>query len=256
MRRAFGPSRRRSSICKRSLAMRAGTARAQFGTKEHTEVIPTAGFTPTGPRCSAYFNEGYTYFQVSQPRNPATFVASTATFPSARRSTQVCAFVRDDDPAGEVQLRLLRRSSSATVAAGSHRGDPRQRESGRRGDAPLRSALRHSARGHDDPGRRRRRRRSHVARIPRPTASPSVCRSSDKLAFGGALVKWQRRQRSPAPVTATFSDVPTDFLFFRAIESAGGVGDHERLRDAGQLLPQRQRHPRRDRGVSGEGARL
>lgn len=48
-------------------------------------------------------------------------------------------------------------------------------------------------------------------------------KASSNLAFGGAHIKWQR-QKKPAPVTNTFGDVPTDYLFFRAIENLAAAG--------------------------------
>jgi S-layer family protein len=45
---------------------------------------------------------------------------------------------------------------------------------------------------------------------------------SDK-AFGGVNV-WYRLQMSPAPATATFADVPTNYLYFRAIEALAASG--------------------------------
>ncbi len=41
--------------------------------------------------------------------------------------------------------------------------------------------------------------------------------------FGGANV-WYRLQMSPAPATATFGDVPTNHLYFRAIEALAAAG--------------------------------
>ena len=42
-------------------------------------------------------------------------------------------------------------------------------------------------------------------------------------AFGGAVITWLRTV-SPAPATATFGDVPTNFLYFRAIEALAASG--------------------------------
>ena len=41
--------------------------------------------------------------------------------------------------------------------------------------------------------------------------------------FGGINV-WYRLQMSPAPATATFADVPTNYLYFRAIEALAASG--------------------------------
>jgi hypothetical protein len=41
--------------------------------------------------------------------------------------------------------------------------------------------------------------------------------------FGGAVITWLRTV-SPAPATATFGDVPTNFLYFRAIEALAASG--------------------------------
>ena len=43
------------------------------------------------------------------------------------------------------------------------------------------------------------------------------------LAFGGAVITWLRTV-SPAPASATFGDVPTNFLYFRAIEALAASG--------------------------------
>jgi hypothetical protein len=50
----------------------------------------------------------------------------------------------------------------------------------------------------------------------------SALSSIDK-SFGGVNV-WYRLQMSPAPATATFGDVPTNFLYFRAIEALAASG--------------------------------
>jgi S-layer family protein len=42
-------------------------------------------------------------------------------------------------------------------------------------------------------------------------------------AFGGAVITWLRTV-SPAPATATFGDVPTNFVYFRAIEALAASG--------------------------------
>ncbi len=44
-----------------------------------------------------------------------------------------------------------------------------------------------------------------------------------QVGFGGAVVTWLR-QVSPAPGVATFVDVPTNFLYFRAIEALNASG--------------------------------
>lgn len=41
--------------------------------------------------------------------------------------------------------------------------------------------------------------------------------------FGGAVITWLRTV-SPAPASATFGDVPTNFLYFRAIEALAASG--------------------------------
>ncbi len=43
------------------------------------------------------------------------------------------------------------------------------------------------------------------------------------VTFGGAVITWLRTV-SPAPATATFGDVPTNFLYFRAIEALAASG--------------------------------
>jgi len=47
--------------------------------------------------------------------------------------------------------------------------------------------------------------------------------ASGKRALGGANV-WYRLQMSPAPLTATFADVPTSHSYFRAIEALAASG--------------------------------
>jgi hypothetical protein len=44
-----------------------------------------------------------------------------------------------------------------------------------------------------------------------------------QTAFGGAVITWLRTV-SPAPGAATFGDVPTNFLYFRAIEALAASG--------------------------------
>jgi hypothetical protein len=41
--------------------------------------------------------------------------------------------------------------------------------------------------------------------------------------FGGAVITWLRTV-SPAPATPTFGDVPTNFLYFRAIQALAASG--------------------------------
>ena len=43
------------------------------------------------------------------------------------------------------------------------------------------------------------------------------------VTFGGAVITWLRTI-SPAPASATFGDVPTNFLYFRAIEALAASG--------------------------------
>jgi hypothetical protein len=47
--------------------------------------------------------------------------------------------------------------------------------------------------------------------------------SSDSIRWGAAEITWLR-QVSPAPAAATFGDVPTNFLYFRAIEALAASG--------------------------------
>jgi hypothetical protein len=53
--------------------------------------------------------------------------------------------------------------------------------------------------------------------------SNAVWNGADARAFGGVNV-WYRLQMSPAPATATFGDVPTNFVYFRAIEALAASG--------------------------------
>jgi len=195
----------------------AGTARAQFGTKELTEVIPTANFTPTAT-VFTYGNEGYTYFQVING-NPATFVASTG-LPVGAKVNEVCAFIRDDDPAGEVLLdfsviELGDSSTNPTVvnlvnASSGAAATPHYQILC--GTPPANTTIRAFGDADGD---------SHSAYLSYRIAVS--LKASGDLSFGGALVRWQRQQ-APAPAVATFADVPTNFLFFRAIENLAAAG--------------------------------
>jgi hypothetical protein len=51
----------------------------------------------------------------------------------------------------------------------------------------------------------------------------SVGMGGGQTGFGGAVITWLRTV-SPAPATATFADVPTNFLYFRAIEALAASG--------------------------------
>ncbi|HEY7111777.1 MAG TPA: S-layer homology domain-containing protein [Thermoanaerobaculia bacterium] len=53
--------------------------------------------------------------------------------------------------------------------------------------------------------------------------SNAVWNGAEARAFGGVNV-WYRLQMSPAPATATFGDVPKNFLYFRAIEALAASG--------------------------------
>lgn len=195
----------------------AGTARAQFGTKELTTVIPTASFTPTAT-VFTYGNEGFTYFQVING-NPATFVAS-AGLPVGAQVNQVCAFVRDDDPTEEVGLvfSVVELGDAATnptevslVIAGSG-GAAMPHYELLCGTPPANTTIRAFGDADGD---------GHSAYLSYRISV--ILKASGNLAFGGAVVKWQRQQ-APAPAVATFADVPTNFLFFRAIENLAAAG--------------------------------
>ncbi|MGE5276432.1 MAG: S-layer homology domain-containing protein [Acidobacteriota bacterium] len=51
----------------------------------------------------------------------------------------------------------------------------------------------------------------------------SVSFGGGQTGFGGAVITWLRTV-SPAPASATFGDVPTNFLYFRAIEALAASG--------------------------------
>ena len=195
----------------------AAAARAQFGTKELTTVIPTSSFQPTSS-AFGYFNEGFTYYQVSSG-NPATFISSVGV-PVGGRINQVCVLVRDDDPAAEVLFDF------AAIELGGGATGPTLTALGGLGSgggqtphyttlcvAPT-STTTVRAFGDADG--------DHVNQYLSYRVAVSL-KASANLAFGGAYVKWQRQQ-APAPVTNTFADVPTDFIFFRAIENLAAAG--------------------------------
>ena len=195
----------------------AGTARAQFGTKELTTIIPTASFAPTAT-VFTYGNEGNTYYQVING-NPATFVAA-ADLPVGAKVNQVCAFVRDDDPTDEVGLvfSVLELGDAGTsptdvslVIAGSGVAETPHYEM-LCGTPPANTTIRAFGDANTD---------GHSAYLSYRISV--ILKASGNLAFGGALIKWQRQQ-APAPAVATFADVPTNFLFFRAIENLAAAG--------------------------------
>jgi hypothetical protein len=195
----------------------AAAGRAQFGTKELTTVIPTSSFQPSSS-AFGYFNEGFTYYQVTSG-NPAIFIAPVDV-PVGGRVNQVCALVRDDDAAGEVLIDF-----SAVELGGAATG-PSVTALGSLGSGgsqtphyeslcvapPLNTTVRAFGDADGD----------HVNQYLSYRIAISL-KASSNLAFGGAFVKWQRQQAS-APVTNTFADVPTDFLFFRAIENLAAAG--------------------------------
>lgn len=206
---------------------------AQFGNKEQTTIIPTAEFLAQSSGIG-YFNEGFTYLQVdsSPGLNPGVFLADPHV-PVGGVVTQVCAFVRDDDPAGNVQVEL------SVIELGDASGGPSlvPLGSASTGGAatphydllcftpPAGTTIRAVGDPDGDATSRYLQYRIAVTLL-----------VSNKLAFGGALVKWHR-QLSPAPLTATFSDVPTDFLFFRAIEALGASGITSGCATPGQFCP-------------------
>ncbi|MGE5276435.1 MAG: S-layer homology domain-containing protein, partial [Acidobacteriota bacterium] len=51
----------------------------------------------------------------------------------------------------------------------------------------------------------------------------STTAANSSVEFGGAVITWLRTV-SPAPAAATFADVPTNFLYFRAIEALAASG--------------------------------
>jgi hypothetical protein len=189
---------------------------AQFGTKELTTVIPTSSFA-AGSTNFTYFNEGFTYYQVISG-NPANFFASTE-LPVGSKVNQVCALVRDDDAAAEVSMDFavieLQGNPGPSLTALGNVGS---------GGAatphytticvtpPANTTIRAFADADGDLT-------SHYLSY---RISVSL-KASNNLAFGGAVLKWQRQQ-APAPAVATFADVPTDFLFFRAIENLAAAG--------------------------------
>jgi hypothetical protein len=190
---------------------------AQFGTKELTTVIPTSSFQPSSS-AFGYFNEGFTYYQVTSG-NPAIFIAPVSV-PVGGRVNQVCALIRDDDPSGEVSIDF-----SAVELGGAAPGPSvtalGSLSSGG-GQTPHYQSLcvappaNTTVRAFGDADG------DHVNQFLSYRIAISLKASTD-LAFGGAYVKWQRQQ-GPAPVTHTFADVPTDFLFFRAIENLAAAG--------------------------------
>jgi hypothetical protein len=190
---------------------------AQFGTKELTTVLPTSAFQPSSS-AFGYFNEGFTYYQVSSG-NPATFI-SPIQIPVGAKVNQVCALVRDDDPAAEVLLDF------GAIELGGGPTGPTLTALGSLGSGggqtphfttlcvspPANTTVRAFGDADGD----------HVDQFLSYRIAVSL-KASSNLAFGGAFVRWQRQQ-APAPAVNTFADVPTNFLFFRAIENLAAAG--------------------------------
>jgi hypothetical protein len=190
---------------------------AQFGTKELTAVIPTADFLAQSTAFT-YFNEGFTYLQVTAG-NPATFLADSH-LPVGAKVNQVCALVRDDDATGEVFLDF------SVIELGGAAPGPSVTPLGNAGSGgaatphysvlcvtpPANTAIRAFGDADGDTTAQYLSYRIGVS-----------LKASNNLSFGGAIVKWQRQQ-APAPAAATFADVPTNFLFFRAIENLAAAG--------------------------------
>ncbi len=190
--------------------------RAQFGTVELTTVIPTEQFAPNGTSLT-FFNEGFTYIQATSG-NPATFFASTGLPPGAKVN-QFCLIYRDNDAVANVNMDLaVIEFGNATNGGPSLTALGSVSSTGSPGydvvcaTPTLSTTVRAFADGDGDGKSSFLSYRVSVSMV-----------ASDELAFGGVAIKWQRQQ-APAPAVATFADVPTNFLFFRAIENLAAAG--------------------------------
>lgn len=195
-------------------------ARAQFGTKELTTVIPTAAFVPQSSSIQ-FANVGFTYFQ-NLGAASALFLAD-AKLPVGAKVNSVCVAARDDDATAGVGFDF------AAIELGDTGHDPTFTSilSGGTGvaetpgyklvcvDAPANTTIRAfgDADGDGSPSYL-----SYRIAVVLPPFNAAA-----NVSFGGAIVKWQRQQ-APAPLTATFGDVPTNYLFFRAIENLAASG--------------------------------
>jgi hypothetical protein len=191
--------------------------RAQFGTMEISTVLPTAAFHPQGTGFT-YINEGFTYLQVTGT-SAGTFLAST-NLPAGAKLNQVCAFAKDNSNSGEVLVDF------SVIELGEDAVSP-----------TLTSLVQNTTGVADAPGYTLLCATPPADTIIRFFGNPDgsgpnrwlsyrisvAFPASPGLSFGGALLKWQRVQ-APAPAVATFSDVPTNFLFFRAIENLAASG--------------------------------
>ncbi len=198
------------------LLLAASPAAAQFGTVELSTVIPTAAFNPQGTAIT-YINEGFTYYQVTGA-TAGTFLAGT-TLPAGAKVNQVCAFAKDTSNSGEVLVDF------SVIELGD-------------GNAPTVTVIAQETTGiAETPGYMLVCAQMPPDTIIRSFGNPDATGGNSwlsyrvsvslapapGLSFGGALIKWQRVQ-APAPGVATFVDVPTTFLFFRAIENLAAAG--------------------------------
>jgi hypothetical protein len=213
MRRANLPS---PALCLIALLLAAPVPLyGQFGTKELSTVIPTASFTPAASAIS-YFNEGFTYFQVTVG-NPAVFLGPL-NLPAGAKLNQICGFIRDDDAANDVTVDVAVVELGDAAAAPNVTNLATVTSSGTPHyqllcvNPPANTTIRAFGDGDGAGGNAYLSYRVAV-----------TLKASAQLALGGALVKWQRQQ-APAPAVATFGDVPTNFLFFRAIENLAAAG--------------------------------
>jgi hypothetical protein len=213
MRRANRPS---PALCLIALLFAAPVPLyGQFGTKELSTVIPSASFMP-GASAHTYFNEGFTYFQATAG-NPAVFLGPL-NLPAGAKLNQVCGFIRDDDATNDVtvDVAVIELGDAAVtpsvtnLATVTSSGTPHYQMLC--AFLPANTTIRAFGDGDGAGGNAYLSYRIAV-----------TLRASGDLAFGGALLKWQRQQ-APAPAVATFADVPTNFLFFRAIENLAAAG--------------------------------
>ena len=197
-----------------------------YGPDTNYLIIPATAFVPDRPDAVPLYSfDGY----LTPTSTIGTYIVG-ADLPAGAQVLNVCGFIYDVDPLGEVVLywRVVEMGDSGVAPIGKHFGIV----STGRGDTPGYSmtclgrnseTLIRKFQDVDGDGHSGYSWYQIAVQFNIPVAT-------GKTQFGGVLIKWKRTISAP-PRVATFGDVPTDYVYFKAIEAlaasgiAGGCGN-------------------------------